>query len=795
MPSYASVFFMAAPHHVMYAIWLPFVALSRDSAPRCRRKRHWSGHLSLREKKRLLARSLGEEPPDKQKPKESTCQVNNLSEAPPSHNARYAASEKAQAQASSPSPSECGSAEAKLTIGDCWPTSDLTLRWLRQGRVKMEAFQNAMRRCLSSPARPCHWPFPECLVCEEDALACGPSEPPRELPSPLATCSSTSPASATRKEADFEECNGNHSRVHRLMQHVNLMPSEAVESGSNCCSSRAQNCALIISEDPLLRLSLLAMSLGISQVHTVVMNNSTWENAVTIAKCFGRPDSLRIFRSLEALEDEIFGERISKALSGEAVPHHTCRPGLACTHELSERALKPFSASPTTGANNGGRGDILEDTLTADELQAHLHRYRLVLIDDHYCGPIVSAFGLTQLLQFCQTHTCPLCCTLLPRRWQTLMTPASCPPLLSNSRHAAIVEATKGFFSKALQHSWIAASGRAMGCSFVRVEDVSLSDRFCVFESFETTPPKLSSYGSRCLYDDRTSPTSNPFSHQTCAGECTLLQEELKSSESLLKTRCFRCARDRQLSWSDKQRRSRSSGAVCGVEVAGSCAGFIMRNHILVDEGLPLPPSSPLMIFLPEEVPLTTGHMIMLGSGKQLAHLAACAVAPLFLRKSTAVLPAAEPSSPKKRQQLKAVTGICEGGTTNKSSQAMPDSQGNQEGCVASSERGCEGHVNNEAAGGAIRADLLKTVQEEFSGADARAREKMSDSDESTRLAQTDSLIVPWRDLVQQQPTFRWKCATINESLSQSDFSLVLTLRDLHKVTRSHASDQLQHQE
>ncbi|KAL8441438.1 hypothetical protein Emag_007158 [Eimeria magna] len=495
------------------------------------------------------------------------------------------------------------------------------------------------------------------------------------------------------------------------------------------------------------------------------MNRSNWENAVTIAKCFGRPDSLRIFRSLEALETEVFGEGISKALSGEAVPRHTCRSGPARTPQVSKRTSEPFPASFVAGANDGDKGCLLEDTLTADGLQAHLHRYRLVLVDDHYCGPIVSAFGLTQLLHFCQTHTCPLCCTILPRRWQTLMTPASCPPLLSNSRHAAFVDGTKGFFSKALQRSWIAASGRAMGCSFVRVEDVSLSDRFCVLENFETTPPRFPFHGSSCLNDSKSS-ESSCLSGATCAGECTLLREELRFSESLLKTRCFRCARDQQLSWTDKQR-SRSSGAVCGVEVEGSCAGFILRNHVLVDEGLPLPPSSPLMIFLPEEVPLTTGHIIMLSS---------------------------EPSSPK-RQQLKPVSGVCEGGTTSDSSQPMLDSQGDQEGCAACSGRGCENRVDGEAPEGLIRADPLKIAQEQPCGADVRARETISDCWESARQADAESRIVPWRDFALQQPTFRWKFATISESLSQSEFNLVLTLRDLHKAMLSHANDQLQSQE
>ena len=41
----------------------------------------------------------------------------------------------------------------------------------------------------------------------------------------------------------------------------------------------------------------------------------------------------------------------------------------------------------------------------AEGLQAHLHRYRVVLIDDQYCGPIVSAFGLPLLLEFVRTHT------------------------------------------------------------------------------------------------------------------------------------------------------------------------------------------------------------------------------------------------------------------------------------------------------------------------------------------------------------------------------------------------------
>ncbi|KAL8451562.1 hypothetical protein Emed_002011 [Eimeria media] len=568
----------------------------------------------------------------------------------------------------------------------------------------MEAFQIALRRCLSSPPKACHWPFPDCSACEKEASTCGSSESTREPSSSPAVYTFPSQVTGAAKEADFKDCNeDDHMQVHLMEKHrKKLMLAEATESGSSCCCTHAQNCALIVSEDPLLRPSLLAMSVGVSQVHTVVMNHSKWESAVTIAKCFGQPDSLRMFRSLEALENEVFGERISRALSGEAVPPHTCRPGPARSSELSKGPLEPCPASSTAGANEGGNGYTVEDTLTADELQAHLHRYRLVLIDDHYCGPIVSAFGLTQLLQFCRTHTC-----------------------------------------------WIAASGRAMGCSFVRVEDVSLSDRFCVFEKFETLPFKDSYHGSSCANDAQSSESSCLIG-QSCAGECTLvLQEELNSSESLLKTRCFRCARDRQLSWTDKQRSSSSSGAVCGVEVEGSCAGFILRNHVLVDEGLPLPPSSPLMIFLPEEVPLTTGHIVILS---------------------------AEPPTPK-GQQSKAVTGVCEGSTTRDSSQPRQNSQGDQEEGVSP-------------------ADSLKTTQEQqLCGADVQASETISDFCEAACQAQAESIVVPWRDLALQQPTFRWQCATIGDSFSESNFELVLTLSDLHQAMLSHANDQPQNQE
>lgn len=46
---------------------------------------------------------------------------------------------------------------------------------------------------------------------------------------------------------------------------------ESACSSAECHCTSVKNCALVISEDPLLRLSLLAMSLGISEVHTVVV--------------------------------------------------------------------------------------------------------------------------------------------------------------------------------------------------------------------------------------------------------------------------------------------------------------------------------------------------------------------------------------------------------------------------------------------------------------------------------------------------------------------------------------------
>lgn len=665
---------------------------------RSRRKRLWYGELSLAEKKRLLACFAEEQAPSAHQAKELRCDgerpdKTGLRIPGPSttfEDGAFRDGKGQRCESLSGHISEANdleSAETNLTLEDCWRSNDLSLQWLRKSRAKMEAFQQALRRRLASPVRPCHWPLAQCLRCTKRTCNPGMVEPAR--------------------------------------------------SDAACSCTYAQNCALIISEDPLLRLSLMALSFGVSEVHAVVMNKPNWESAVTVAKCFGKPDNLKVFRSLEALELDVFGSGISRALSGEVVPAHTC-----CTH--TECASRPTQTTVECSDDIQENRNILslasnkeipEQALTVEDLQLHLHRYRAVLIDDHYCGPIVSAFGLPSLLDFCRTHTCPVCCPVLPRRWQTLMTPASCPPLLTSSQCAKFADPTGLFSMKAMRRRF-AASGRAMGCSFLRLEDVSLSDRFCVFENFELKsamglPNAIrDTCGVDNISNDRTYIRHQRYGRHSMVNE----HSRAKLRDRHLRPHCFRCARDRHILWTQERPGVATCNAVCGVEVAGLCAGFIMRSHILLDEGVSLPPSSPLMVFLPEEVPLSTQHLMMLGPG----------VPPEQLdRPFIATYPSG--------------------------SQGTSQDMNNKESSSINS------HIGAGASSGASTVFHRSNLQPPL-------HKVACDDDATGSVGQTEGFATSWRNLRLQRPAFHWQCAVISDCSRQTEFAIAVTLRDLQQA-------------
>lgn len=172
---------------------------------------------------------------------------------------------------------------------------------------------------------------------------------------------------------------------------------------------------------------------------------------------------------------------------------------------------------------------------------------------------------------------------MVPRRWQTLVTPASCPPLVPSGQYAKVVEGEKP--DEVLIRRF-AESGRAMSGESVRLEDVALSDRFCVFESFEIASL------TRCSYKD-SAMGHNVSCKRATTGSASLLEGNRTESkdagrctfqDEAWRSNCLPCARDRQLSWSKERQTVINGSAVCDIEVAGSCAGLIIRSYILVDE-------------------------------------------------------------------------------------------------------------------------------------------------------------------------------------------------------------------
>lgn len=178
----------------------------------------------------------------------------------------------------------------------------------------------------------------------------------------------------------------------------------------------------------------------------------------------------------------------------------------------------------------------------------------------------------------------PACCPVVPRRWQTLAAPASCPPLVPSSQYLKIVEGEKPYDP---QQRRIAESGRTMSGASIRLEDVSLSSRFCVLESFE-----LASLAG-CSYKDPDGISACGLRTEDAGGNVRLGRDGVStenyvdsclSENEAPRAKCLRCARDRQLRWSKQRHIVMNGNVVCGVEVTGPCAGLIIRNHILVDE-------------------------------------------------------------------------------------------------------------------------------------------------------------------------------------------------------------------
>lgn len=171
------------------------------------------------------------------------------------------------------------------------------------------------------------------------------------------------------------------------------------------------------------------------------------------------------------------------------------------------------------------------------------------------------------------------------------MTPAACPPLIPSGHQKELLDSLKYRSANGFQHKRFAESGRAMRCSYVRLEDVALSDRFCVLESFEIKVLARPPYEGQKLFHNISGHGNSP-SNATCSGCVLGLKNSMRverasastPQKKCIKRSCFRCAINRQLARSEERPVVVRGNAVCGVEVAGPCAGLIMRSHILVEE-------------------------------------------------------------------------------------------------------------------------------------------------------------------------------------------------------------------
>ncbi|XP_026192066.1 uncharacterized protein LOC34618183 [Cyclospora cayetanensis] len=479
------------------------------------------------------------------------------------------------------------------------------------------------------------------------------------------------------------------------------------------------------------------------------MKDSNYASASIVARCLMHRDNIKLFSSLEALEATVFGPCLSKALRASSRTAPT-PPGSAYRSRRDSllaqtAAVGGFSAqrsdspSKTTSAKEA-------EVLTAQHLQKKIHSYRLVLIDEDYCGPIVSAFGLPQILEFMLAYTCAVCCQVLPRRWQTLVTPSSFPPAPLSSGASPVVREEER--PPHLQDLLFASSGRVLRCDSLRLEDVSLSDRFCVLESFELktlTMPLVAGGLAPGSFSRGVLPFANAGGLQgdrTCACDacCTT---QCKGNEASRLCLCFFCAKDRHLEAARQRRAFVRGNAVCGIELAGLCAGLVLRSHILVDEDLSLTPSASLLAFLPEEFPLSTHHVIMVGSGEHMPNRTRC-------RRAEVVQEGRE---------------VRKGADRRKGGTPLGDAEG---------DRRVESDGRVDAYGPVGQLHLT-------SGPFRDASASFSSSQEDNE----GLLVAPWLNLRLQQPKCHWKFSAICDGMRQLDFSLELSLRDLYETARS----------
>lgn len=136
------------------------------------------------------------------------------------------------------------------------------------------------RRHLSAPVESCHWPLPQCVGCKRRPYSCGIVEREMKTASQFRadegngrTSQDTLDTAAATEGSMLSSGQAKQCTNDPSVNYGDVMSTENVGPATACSCTYAQNCALIISEDPLLRPSLLAMSLGISEVHTVVVRS------------------------------------------------------------------------------------------------------------------------------------------------------------------------------------------------------------------------------------------------------------------------------------------------------------------------------------------------------------------------------------------------------------------------------------------------------------------------------------------------------------------------------------------
>lgn len=199
------------------------------------------------------------------------------------------------------------------------------------------------------------------------------------------------------------------------------------------------------------------------------------------------------------------------------------------------------------------------------------------------------------------------------------------------------------------------------------------------------------------------------------------------------------------------------------------------------------------MVFLPEEVSLSTRHVIMLGPGERPRRLRQFWLTHSHLEVSTRfqylLCGDAATSMVTKRDAGTVISSESEPDTSRIHPTPLKWDSSQRVRARSSDEQSSSAHLGAAAISGASTLFPRRCLQQRSwgLGRDTDEPRKLAE-DSTTAPGQTEdsSLITPWRYLRLQQPSYRWQWSAFCDSTRQSDFAIAITLLDLQQAAALH---------